>query len=89
MNQFTTFNQRGEKYYLYKQATMTKSHGEVTLHFFSKNADFNGSLRYNSVQKASEVPDGYFIHEDPFTHRLTCPPEKEREKMLVSVYKTN
>lgn len=81
MKQLTAINQLGETFYLYKQSTTTDQ-GFVTLHFFSKNPDFN-----KSVQPASEFPDGYVIHEDPFNHRITLPPTWEAETKLLSVYK--
>jgi len=83
MSQLIVTNNLGEKHYLYKQSTMTSNKGKVTMHFFNKKRNFCP----DTVQIAEAVPEGYTIHEDPFTHRITCPPNFEIPKMLKSVYK--
>lgn len=83
MSQLVVTNQKGEKWYLYKQSTMTSNKGKVTMHFFNKKENFCP----DTVQTASKLPKGYIIHEDPFSNRIQCPPESEIPNMLVSVYK--
>lgn len=81
--QLTVRNNLGEEYHLYQQSTMTTNKGKVTMHFFNKKKNFSP----DTVQAADRLPKGYVIHEDPFTHRITCPPESAIDGMLVSVYK--
>lgn len=83
MQQLIVTNNVGEKHYLYKQSTVTSNKGKVTMHFFSKKQGFSP----DTVRPANAVPRGYTIHEDPFTHRITCPPISELLKMLKSVYR--
>lgn len=81
--QMVVTNNLGEKWYLYQQSTDTLNKGRVTMHFFNKKPEFSP----DTVQIANSLPKGYVIHEDPFTHRITCPPESAIEGMLLSVYK--
>lgn len=82
--QLTVTNNQGEDFHLYQQSTMTSNKGKVTMHFFNKKKNFCP----DTVQVADSIPDGYTIHEDPFTHRITCPPDFEIPKMLKSVYRS-